>query len=386
MRVAGLLLAVTAVLAGLACRGEGGADRAPAERGYQLVPALPSATFDSMLAFTMIPGEQNEAVVATQEGFLWQIALDGSAPAVQFGDITSLLVLDPGTEEGLLGVAFSPDYESDRQVFLSYTAGVPGNRRSVISRFAVVDGTLDLPTEQVALEVPQPYRIHNGGHIVFGPDGYLYFGLGDGGAESASSQDRSSLLGSILRLDITDDGYAIPPDNPFVDVPDARPELYAIGLRNPWRFTFDRTTGDLWAGDVGADAWEEVERIVGGGNYGWDILEGLVCFEAETCNAEGLLPPRAVYGHDVGCSVSGGYVYRGSALPELTGWYVYGDFCSGSVWAVNTADETPPVLLAETGFPIASWGELPDGELVAVTFANAIYRLDGIQAGQSEGP
>jgi len=304
------------------------------------------------------------------------VALDDSAPAVLFGDVTDLLVLDPGNEEGLLGLALSPDHESDRQVFLSYTAGVPGNRRSVISRFTVVDGTLDLSTQQVVLEVPQPYRIHNGGHIVFGPDGYLYLGLGDGGAGGAPSQDLSSLLGSILRLDITKDGYTIPPENPFVVVPDARPEVYAKGLRNPWRFTFDHTTGDLWAGDVGADLWEEIDRIVAGGNYGWDVLEGFACFEATGCDTEGLLPPRSVYSHQEGCAVIGGYVYRGAALRELTGWYVYGDLCNGNLWAVNTANDSPPALLAETGHALASFGELPDGELIALTYDNAVYRLE----------
>ncbi|OGO52775.1 MAG: hypothetical protein A2148_05160 [Chloroflexi bacterium RBG_16_68_14] len=348
----------------------------PQERAYRLVRTLESATFGNMLALALIPGQEDEAVVATQGGVIWRVSLEGDSPPVMFGDISDHLVLDPGLEEGLLGLAFSPGFESDGRVFLYYTAGVPGNRRSVISRFLVRDGTLDPATEQVVLEVPQPYRIHNGGQIAFGPDGYLYVGLGDGGASSDTGQDLSTLLGSILRLDVSGDGYEIPPDNPFIGVSGARPEIYAYGLRNPWRFNFDSETGDLWAADVGADTWEETARIVAGGNYGWDILEGFECFESFDCDAEGLLLPRSVYGHDAGCSVTGGYVYRGSALPELVGWYVYGDFCSGNVWAVDTADETPPVLLAKTGFPIASWGELPDGELVAVTFANAIYRLE----------
>jgi glucose/arabinose dehydrogenase len=155
----------------------------------------------------------------------------------------------------------------------------------------------------------------------------------------------------------------------------ARPEIYAYGLRNAWRFSFDRATGDLWAADVGQDKWEEVDRIVAGGNYGWNVMEGFECFGLSGCDTSGLRPPRAVYGRDGGCSVTGGYVYRGSSMPELIGWYVYGDFCSGKMWAVNTADDSPPVLLADTGLEIASFGELPDGELLVLTFNNTVYRL-----------
>ncbi len=348
----------------------------PAEHGYRLVRTLEAATFDQMLAFAVIPGQEDQAVVVTQSGVIWRVSLESRSSPVEFGDISDRLVLDPDIEEGLLGLAFSPDFESDGRVLLHYTAGVLGNRRSVVSQFLVADGTLDLTTEQVVLEVPQPFRIHNGGQIAFGPDSYLYIGLGDGGAGGDTGQDLTTLLGSILRLDVSGDSYEIPPDNPFVETPGARPEIYAYGLRNPWRFSFDRETGDLWAADVGADTWEETDRIVSGGNYGWDIVEGLECFESSDCNTEGLLAPRSVYGRGVGCSVTGGYVYRGSALPKLVGWYVYGDFCTGNLWAVNTSDETPPVLLAETGLPIASFGELPDGELLALTFANAIYRLE----------
>ncbi len=171
------------------------------------------------------------------------------------------------------------------------------------------------------------------------------------------------------------EGYAVPPDNPFVGTPGARPEIYAYGLRNPWRFSFDRATGDLWAGDVGQNRWEEVDRIVAGANYGWNVIEGFECFDSSTCDTSGLEPPRAAYGRDDGCSVTGGYVYRGPSMPELNGWYVYGDFCSGRIWAVNTADDSPPVLLTDTGLPIASFGELPDGQLLVLTFENVIYRL-----------
>ncbi len=343
---------------------------APVAGGYTLTQALPSATFSGMLGFAPIPGSGSEGVVVTQDGTIWRVPLSGSGPAAVYGDLSGLLISDPGFEEGLLGLAFSPGFQSDGRVYVYYTAGGP--RRSVLSRFQVVGGAIDLGSETVLLEVPQPFENHNGGQLAFGPDGYLYVALGDGGSggdPNGNGQNLSTLLGSILRLDVSGVGYTVPPSNPFGS------EIYAYGLRNPWRFSFDRANGDLWAADVGQDQWEEVDRIVAGGNYGWNVIEGFECFIAASCDQGGLRLPRAVYGRDLGCSVTGGYVYRGASMPELDGWYVYGDFCSGLIWAVNTADDSSPVLLAETGLPIASFGELPDGELLVLTFANAVYRL-----------
>jgi glucose/arabinose dehydrogenase len=297
-----------------------------------------------------------------------------------FGDVSDRLIPNPGTEEGLLGLAFSPSFERDGAVYLYYSAGPP--RRSVLSRFRVVSGAIDPASEQVILEVPQPFANHNGGQIAFGPDGYLYVALGDGGSGGdplGNGQNLGELLGSILRIDVSvPSGYSVPADNPFTGVPGVRPEIFAYGLRNPWRFSFDRATGALWAGDVGQNRWEEVDRIVAGGNYGWNIMEGPECFRAAACDRTGLILPRAWYGRDAGaCAVIGGYVYRGRSMPELDGWFVYGDFCNGRIWAVSTADDTsPPVLLAETGHAISSFGELPDGEIVALTFDRAVYRLE----------
>jgi glucose/arabinose dehydrogenase len=286
------------------------------------------------------------------------------------------LIADPGLEEGLLGFAFSPRYQSDGRVYVYYSAGDP--RRSVISRFDVSGGVMDLASERVVMEVTQPYENHNGGQLAFGPDGMLYVALGDGGwggDPHGNGQNLGELLGSILRIDVSGDTYTVPDDNPFVGQAGARGEIWAYGFRNPWRFSFDRDTGDLWAGDVGQNQWEEVDLVVGGGNYGWNIMEAFECYGAAQCDQGGLRAPRAAYGHGDGCSVTGGYVYRGSALPELVGWYIYGDYCSGNIWAVNTADDSDPVLLARSELPIAAFGELPDGEIVAVTFANGIFRL-----------
>ena len=348
----------------------------PTENGYELARTLPEANFDRMLGLAAIPGSPNEAVVLTQGGVIYRVALDGSSSPTLFGDVSGLLIKNPGNEEGLLGLAFSLKFEADGRVFVCYTADSP--RRSVLSRFDVSNGAMDMSSERVILEVPQPFANHNGGQLAFGPDGYLYWGLGDGGSggdPQENGQKLSTLLSSILRLDVSGDGYTVPPDNPFVNVAGAQPEKYAYGLRNPWRFSFDRLTGDLWAGDVGQDKWEEIDRIVSGENYGWSIMEGFECYRTPNCDQTGLIPPRAVYGHDVGCSITGGYVYRGPSMPELQGWYVYGDYCSGRVWAVDTSSSAAPVLLADSGRTIASFAELPDGELLAVTFNNAIYRL-----------
>jgi glucose/arabinose dehydrogenase len=165
----------------------------------------------------------------------------------------------------------------------------------------------------------------------------------------------------------------VPPDNPFVNA--RRPEKYAYGLRNPWGFSFDSETGHLWTGDVGDSRWEEVNRVVAGGNYGWSIKEGLVCYAVADCEEDGLIPPRAVYGHDAGCAVVGGQVYRGELMPELRGWFLYGDYCSGTIWAVDTTTTDPPVRIAESGQSIVAFGQLPDGEIIVITFDKAILKL-----------
>ena len=375
--VAMVPLAVAAVVLILVVGSDDGTSR-PAERGYRLVRAVEAADFDGMLGFAMLPGATDQAVVLTQRGMIWRVSLSGESAPTVFGDVSGRLIGDPGIEEGLLGLAFSPSISTDGRVYLYYTAGNP--RRNVLSRFQVVNGSMDVASERVILEIPKSLRVHNGGQLAFGPDGYLYVAVGDGGGggePQGNGQDLGTLLGAILRLDVSGDSYVVPPDNPFVGRAGARGEIYAYGLRNPWRFSFDRATGALWAGDVGQNDWEEVDRIVSGGNYGWNTLEGFECFRAPGCDTGGLQPPRAVYALSGGnCAVTGGFVYRGQSMPELTGWYVYGDFCSGNVWAVNTADDSDAVLLAATGQPIASFGELPSGELLAVTFANAIFRLE----------
>ena len=350
----------------------------PREFGYRLEPFLSAPIFIQILGFAVVPGAEDEAVVIAQHGRLWRVSLQSETPrmAGSFGDVTDRLVDDLEVEMGLLGLAFPPDFPQDSRVFLHYTADDP--RRSVISWFPVANGVMEMAEEHIILEVAQPGAIHNGGQLAFGPDGLLYVALGDGGfGLGAGAQDLSNLLGSILRLDVSGDDYEVPPDNPFVDTPDARPEIYAYGFRNPWRFSFDRETGDLWTGDVGEVRWEEIDRVVAGGNYGWGIVEGNECFEADECATDGFVAPRFVYRHPDkgGAAVIGGFVYQGAAMPELAGWYVYGDFLAGKIWALNTADTAPPILLLDSEENISSFGELPDGELIVLSYRNAIFRL-----------
>jgi glucose/arabinose dehydrogenase len=348
----------------------------PRPEAYRLAPAVTSATWGKMLGFVMFPGSDDEAAVIQQTGAIWRVSISDAFEPALVANLSDRLIDNPGLEEGLLGFAYSPRFESDGRVYVYYSGGEP--RRNVLSRFIMRDRVIDTTSEQVLIEVRDPFPNHNGGHLAFGPDGMLYVALGDGGAGGdplGNGQNLGTLFGSILRIDVSGDGYTVPQDNPFVGQAGARGEIWAYGFRNPWRFSFDRETGDLWAGDVGQDRWEEVDLVKGGSNYGWNTMEGFACYAAGECNQSGLQPPRTVYDHGEGCSVTGGFVYRGDAMPELTGWYVFGDYCSGNIWAVNTADSSDPVLLARSEKAISSFGELPDGEIVAVTFNNAIFAL-----------
>ncbi len=300
-------------------------------------------------------------------------------------------VRDNGNEEGLLGLAFHPDYESNGYFYVNYTASDP--RRTVISRFSVNPNdpnSADATSELVLLEFEQPYGNHNGGQVAFGPDGHLYIAVGDGGSAGDplnSGQNRSTLLGSILRIDVDNPSagrnYGIPADNPFSGTGDPlREEIYAYGLRNPWRISFDAVTGELWAGDVGQNEFEEVDLIVNGGNYGWKIAEANQCFEPNAgCQKEGLIPPIVEYGRSDGGSITGGYVYRGSALPEFYGKYFYADYASGRIWflTMNEGQLVENTELSNTNLRISSFGVDQDNELYICAFDGRIYRLGSPQ-------
>lgn len=295
-------------------------------------------------------------------------------------------VNDKGNEEGLLGLAFDPAYGDNGYLYVYYSAANP--RRSVVSRFHVDASDPDLAdpaSERVVLEVRQPFQNHNGGHLAFGDDGYLYIGLGDGGGggdPDKNGQNLSTLLGSILRIDVgTLDNqgvYTVPPDNPFVGTPGARPEIWTYGFRNPWRFSFDSGTGDLWVADVGQNAYEEVDLVRRGANYGWNVMEGQHCFgRGGDCDTTALERPVVEYGRDAGCSVTGGYVYRGNRVPSLLGAYVYGDFCSGRLWALRHDGQRllESISLADTTLRISSFGQDQQNELYVLSIDGRILQF-----------
>lgn len=319
--------------------------------------------------------------VVEQAGRIVALEADG-AEAGSFLDIRQRVGSD-ANEQGLLGLAFDPDFAANGRLFVYYT-----DRRgdTVISRFQANEERTeaDPDSEVVLVTQEQPAQNHNGGMLAFGPDGYLYAGLGDGGGggdEFGNGQKLATILATLIRLDVSGDEAAAPADNPFVGQDGARPEIWAWGLRNPWRFSFDRATGDLWIADVGQGEWEEVNfqpaGSPGGENYGWPITEGAHCYEADSCDTDGLTAPVAEYSHnDGGCSITGGYVYRGAAQPALNGVYLYGDYCSGIVWGTaGDGEEWQNAQLLSSDVQISSFGETEAGEVLLVSHGGEIYRL-----------
>ena len=349
-------------------------------RELDVEQSYPGLSFERPVALVFPDDGTGRGFVVEQAGKI--ILLDRDGDVATFLDIRDR-VSDKGREEGLLGLAFDPDFVSNGLFYVYYSASGP--RRSVISRFSASteDSAADASSEKVILEVEQPYSNHNGGQIVFGRDGFLYVGLGDGGSAGdpkGHGQNTGTLLATILRIDVSSldatGSYTIPSDNPLVGVEGARPEVWAYGLRNPWRFTFDSETGDLWAADVGQNALEEVDLVRPGLNYGWKIMEGDECY-SRSCDTRGLELPVTVYGRDDGCSITGGYVYRGSRLPSLYGAYVYGDFCSGKIWALryDGSRVTESIQLADTKLEIASFAEDTEGELYILDLEGEIYKF-----------
>jgi glucose/arabinose dehydrogenase len=338
---------------------------------------------------TYAPGQTDRLYVVEQQGRVMVVGMDGTVRAQPFLDIRQL-VLSNAPERGLLSVAFHPDYARNGYFFVDYTGS--GGTVTVV-RYRVSQGDpyrADPTSARTILSVSHPVINHNGGLLLFGRDGYLYVGIGDGGAgNSANGQRKSTLLGKILRIDVNHTAagrqYAIPPDNPFVGQSGARPEIWAYGLRNPWRFSFDRATGDLFIGDVGQNEIEEVDyqpaASKGGQNYGWAIYEGNACYAGGgACSTGGLTGPVAVYRHvDGNCTVVGGYVYRGARYPALRGTYLFADYCSGKMWAFPAADAQDGRATArqvlETESRIGSFGEDAAGELYAVDSHGAVYRV-----------
>jgi glucose/arabinose dehydrogenase len=332
------------------------------------------------------PGDGSDRLFIVQQTGQIVILRDGAILAEPFLDIGGQI--STGSEQGLLSMAPHPDFAEDGVFFIYYT---DGNGNTQVERWQVGANNPDRADPASAatiLTVEQPYPNHNGGLLLFGPDGYLYIGLGDGGSggdPQNHAQDLSTLLGSILRIDVDsttgDLQYGIPEDNPFVGQEGARPEIWAYGLRNPWRYSFDRETSDLLIADVGQNAIEEASLAragEGGLNFGWNLLEGPECYAVADCDPSGTVLPFFWYAQeDGGCSITGGYVYRGEAIPELTGAYLVADYCSGLVWAVAIAEDgsATPSAPVETGLRISSFAEDASGELYVVDRGGAIYKI-----------
>lgn len=305
-----------------------------------------------------------------------------------FLDIRPLVLY--GGEQGLLSVAFDPDFATNGFFYVDYTARA-GNGDTVIARYSVSSSDpnrADPASARVLLTIDQPFVNHNGGQLQFGPDGFLYIGMGDGGSggdPGNRAQNLNELLGKLLRIDVRNtSGYTVPASNPFVGHAGARGEIWAYGLRNPWRFSFDRTTGDLWIADVGQGDWEEIDfqpaSSIGGENYGWRRMEGTHCFNPSTnCGDVSFVLPVLEYGHDDGaCSITGGYVYRGARYPRLVGTYVYGDYCNGRIdgaTRLSNGSITARTLL-DTDFAISTFGEDVAGELYVADYdAGTLYHI-----------
>jgi len=326
--------------------------------------------------------------VASQAGQIWSVDADGAVLPEPMIDLAPFIV--SGGEQGLLGLALHPDFPDDPRAFVNYTGENGDTWISSIALDASNPNRFDVDSLRRLLFIDQPYSNHNGGGTLFGPDGFLYLALGDGGSGGDphdNGQRLDTLLGKILRIDVDagDRDYAIPADNPFANS-DGMDEIWHYGLRNPWRLSFDRGTGDLWIGDVGQGSWEEVDVArdgAGGGlDFGWNVMEGAHCYGADTCDDQGLELPVTEYGHDHGCTVIGGYVYRGSAAPLLEGHYLFADYCSGIIFAID-GSTTSPVAPAEVGHVdggVSAFGEDEAGELYLTTLDGNVYRVSASPA------
>ena len=352
--------------------------------------------------FVTAPGDGTDRLFVLEQPGRIRIVQDGQLLPAPFLEIEAQ-VEDGGNEQGLLGMAFAPDYAGSGLFFINYTNS---DGDTIISRWTVsaTDANLaDETSEFIVMEIAQPARNHNGGMLLFGPDGYLYIGTGDGGGANdryENGQNPETLLGKMLRVDVLsplEEPYTIPPDNPWIEMDwirsdgttvDVRDEIWAVGLRHPWRYSFDRVTGDLWIGDVGQGQYEEVnfsaataraEQPISALNFGWPIAEGLHCFaDPDECSQEGLIQPVAEYEHTGHCSVTGGYVYRGRAYPALEGVYLFGDYCSGTVWATvpNGNGDWTTSEAAQFDVRISSFGEDAAGELYLTDLGEgALYRI-----------
>lgn len=301
----------------------------------------------------------------------------------QFLD-TSSIITTGGSEQGLLSIAFHPNYFENGYLFIFYTAENGDNTLARLTVDPPNSKQTDLQSLEVLIAQEDPASNHNGGMLAFGKDGYLYLGIGDGGSGGDpwnNAQNLETYLGKMLRIDVNQaQGYSVPQDNPFVEQKDVLPEIWSYGLRNPWRHSFDSETGDIWIADVGQNKWEEIHwrssDSKGGENYGWRLMEGNHCFlPKKECDSGDLVKPVAEYSHKHGCSVTGGYVYRGKDIEELIGKYVFGDFCKGTIWTIDKDKEFTMQKLLDTKLRISSFGEDAEGELYVLDYSGKIFKL-----------
>ena len=347
-----------------------------------LEPIHTSLTFSEPVQVLFDPVDKDNMYIVEKDGVIRRVSLEKDETKKPiFLDITDRVGVT-NDEEGLLSLVFHPNYSGNGELYVWYSAQSP--KRSVLSRFTKNENnnTADKTSELVILEVREPWGNHNGGTVLFGPDGYLYVGIGDGGAANdphGNGQNKNTLLGSVIRIDVNNASketpYHIPQDNPLVGTDGVREEIWAWGLRNPWRMSFDRVTGKLWTGDVGQNAWEEVDIVEKGGNYGWNYKEGNHEFRKGLDDSTTIIGPVHEYGRRQGGSITGGYVYRGTKIPDLVGSYIFSDYLSEKIWILIPKDgENPPYesirIARKTQIAIASFGETPDGEIIVCGFPN----------------
>jgi glucose/arabinose dehydrogenase len=326
------------------------------------------------------PDGSKRLFVLERDGRIKVADADGNLKLTPFLDVSDNT--STGTEEGMLGLAFHPQFAQNGYVYVDYTSS---DANVQVVRYTVSPGKpdqVDPSTAQTVMTIPKRSKYHNGGTLAFGPDGYLYISVGDD-EQSEQAQSLSTLYGKILRIDVnTDQPYAIPQSNPFVNTEGAKGEIWSFGFRNPWRFSFDRATGDMWIGDVGDARWEEVDlqpaASQGAENYGWPMNEGNECVDPAHCHDPGLVPPITTYGHNMNCAIMGGYVYRGPTAAGLVGDYLFGDLCTGGVFSVrHNPDQTwSRVELGFNPIKISSFGEDPNGDVYVVDLqGGVIYKL-----------